>query len=59
MTEIDCYNCDGEGWYVTSDWWGPEQIQCEVCKGNKKIMVDDEFAKHLQAEAVMDKEAEA
>lgn len=39
--EIDCIDCNGDGWTVP---YGPNgyeaQEKCETCNGSKKIMID-------------------
>jgi DnaJ-class molecular chaperone len=47
--EIDCVDCNGDGWTVP---YGPNgyeaQEKCETCNGKKKIMVDEKFARMME-----------
>lgn len=44
--EIDCISCDGDGFTVP---YGPNgyeaQETCDTCKGAKKMLVDENFAR--------------
>lgn len=51
QVEIDCIDCEGTGWTISYDYNNknlPEQITCDTCVGQKKITVDEEFAKFLE-----------
>jgi|GEM_PF-2650553 len=51
MREIDCYECDGKGWEaVPGENNLPIQETCYLCKGKKKITVNNEFAQYLLGE---------
>jgi len=52
MIEIDCYDCEGSGWGLEIDNGLPLQCVCTTCKGEKKVIVTEEFAKHILGEVV-------
>lgn len=52
QVEIVCYDCGGQGWIVTYSLSGyPDQEECWICKGEKKLMVDERFARMMNAGA--------
>ncbi|MNJ05354.1 hypothetical protein D3C73_1666210 [compost metagenome] len=51
MRIIDCYNCDGKGWEIEIGVHNlPLQETCPVCKGEKTLLADEEFARHILGE---------
>ncbi len=50
MREIECFDCGGSGWGLETENNLPLQCTCTTCKGEKKIMVTDEFAKFILGE---------
>jgi len=46
LVEIDCINCDGDGWVLGQDNNLPIQETCFMCDGRKKLRVEKSFAEY-------------